>query len=486
MVDRSSTSELDSAADAIDDRDVKRHVAADAAAWGVVTATNNAMAGPLLLAHGASNMVFGVYNAAMSFFGLGTALTGLRLTGDRSSGATAFRLFLVARSVLLLLPISLIMLSSAPVELLIGILVLWAAAEGAAQPLWLSHLSGLGGDENRGARLARRSARASGAGLLVLVPVLLMLAAGSTNHALIVAYGGAAFVGLLGLRPVRLLSSRSSSQTLPQQLRFPDGLSVRFLFAISLFWFGAALNRPVLPVWISGELGAPPLYFAAAAIAAAASGMLVPRWWGKCADAHGSSALLVLTGMTASVVPWLWIVAPAWWLGVPIEMIAAGCWLGHLLGLMLRCIEMAPDESARPAFIAWTQTVQGLGATSAPLVASLMAGLLGARAVLVTSGALCLIATTQMATAGSTISTTALTRQLMASLASWTTNRELVSTPQFALEGSGSIPAPVSSPAYRPRRKSAESISLRRVLLADCQSCAGLGCSSCLGTGLAA
>ena len=34
-------------------------------------------------------------------------------------------------------------------------------------------------------------------------------------------------------------------------------------------------------------------------------------------------------------------------------------------------------------------------------------------------------------------------------------------------------------------RKSAEAISLRRILRVDCQHCAGFGCSTCFETGLA-
>ena len=383
-----------------DARAIRRRVGLEAGAWGILSTTNTAFVGPLLLSRGAGPLAFGVYNSAINLFGLGAACFGPRLARQAGGSSRAtFVALAAARSIFIAVPLLLVLTAGGAVPALIAVLVLWAAGEGIALPLWTASVAGVAEPAERGRWLAARATIAVGAGVCVVVPTLVLLSLGPTGRALQVAYAGAAVAGLVGLLQVRALGGMLPPQAAPAPWgwRPPGELDPRFLGGVFLFWFGAALNRPVLPAYVVDHLRAPASYFAVAAVAAAVAGVVTQPWWGRYADARGARAVLGISGLGAGAAPLLWAVVPVYWLGLPVEALAAGCWLGHLLGLALRGVELADDAARRPAVLAWTQLAQGAGAALAPLLAAAVVRPVGTGPILVTSGALCLGATTMLA-----------------------------------------------------------------------------------------
>lgn len=442
----------------------RRRILIEAGAWGAMTALNTAFVNPMLISRGADALALGVYAGAASLFGLGTAWLGPALaarTGSAVRPATAA--LLAARAGLLAVPLLLVAAPEGLVPILIGVLIFTAAGEGVALPLWMAFLAGLVRPAVRGRLLAdRASAAAVGAACAVLL-VLLLTWAMDAARSLPAAYVIAGLAGLISTVHVRALFRRAPAAA-PAPAGRPSFArpSLGFLGGVFGFWFGAALNRPVLPPYLIRDLGAPPAYFAAAAVVGAVGGVLIQPRWGQFGNTHGSRALLAVSGAGAAVVPLLWAVVPDFRLGILVEALAAGCWLGHLLGLTLRVVELAEDDAGRARAIAWTQAAQGTAAAIAPVAAALVVASVGPRAMLVASGIVCLAATGALADL--------LPSLPAAGAALWQRQSRLRGgawTRMLAVARRGHT-------IWAWRRW-----SFRQSLTPDCPSCRGLGCAAC-------
>lgn len=126
-------------------------------------------------------------------------------------------------------------------------------------------------------------------------------------------------------------------------------------------------------------------------------GVVVAPRWGRLGDRSGAVRVLLLCGIGMSVIPVLWALAPAYWLGFAIDMLAFSFWPGHLLGLTLRGVELAETDADRPMLLGWTNLAQGAGACLSPLIASSIVGFTGVVAVLGLSAVLRLVGTLMIA-----------------------------------------------------------------------------------------
>jgi MFS family permease len=373
----------------------------EAACWGILSAINGSLINPLLISRGASALALGVYNSGANFFGFGSGWVGPRLASRMGSVRRAtLACLLAARLIFLTLPLVLVLTERGAVWLLVGLVLVWAAGEGLALPLWTAFLTGLASPQERGRWLAMRATAATAASALVMLVLAVLLRIAPREQILPLAYGLASVAGLLSLAQLRLLFLRAPEPPLPapRSIRaLPDGPARRFLGGVLVFWFGAGLIWPVVPAYIIKELGAPTAYFAAAAVVAAGTGVLIQRRWGWLADNHGASRVLLLGGIGAGIVPALWALTPTYWLGFGIEVIAAAAWPGHTMGLTLRSVELAEHEADRPNLLAWTSLAQGTGAFFSPLIASVLVGVTGAVPLLFASAAIRLGATAVLA-----------------------------------------------------------------------------------------
>jgi MFS family permease len=134
---------------------------------------------------------------------------------------------------------------------------------------------------------------------------------------------------------------------------------------------------PVLPPYNINELNAPTSYIAGVAIVASLCSFVVQRRWGRIAHRHGPERMLFISGLGTAIVPLLWALTPVYWIGFFAEVIAAGSWPGHMLGLTIRSVDLAENKATRPQMFAWTSLAQGAGASGSPLVASVVVAYTG-------------------------------------------------------------------------------------------------------------
>jgi hypothetical protein len=466
---------------------LRRGVRVEAAAWGAFSALNAAFVGPLLVGRGASPLELGLYSGGVNLFGLGLAWLGPWLAARVGGVARTTHLaLLVARSAFVAVPLLLVATLDGAVPALIAALLVAAAGEGVALPLWTAFVAGVADPAGRGPWLAWRATVSARAAAAALVPMLALLSLWPAGRALAAAFAIAAAAGLVGAAQVRRLLRIAPPPVVPL-VRSPPrplgGPERRFLGGVFCFWFGAALNRPVLPPHLVHELHASAAYFAAAGTVAAVTGALVQPWWGRHADANGARAVFRLSGFGAGAVPLLWAVVPVAWLGLPVEAVAAGCWLGHLLGLSLRAVALAGDEGPPAGAIARVHLAQGAAAALAPLLAAVAVGSVGTVPILVASGLICLGATGIIAgdPRPAWRATPGHTRRNWLAARRGQDHRADAHDHDWPRPG---IWARDLDAAAKSRVRARLPLALRQALTIDCSSCRGLGCRTCYGSGL--
>ena len=470
-----------------DSRAIRRRMRLEAGAWGALVALNTAFISLLLISRGAEAFALAIYASGASVFGLGTGLLGALVaarTGDVSrvtlAALTLARIVFVAVSLLLAIT------SGGALPLLVATLLIWTAGEGMALPVWTAYLASLSDPAERGRWFADRAAAAAVGAAVALLPMLLLVRLTSTERSLQAVYLVAALAALMSTLQVRALFRLAPSSPPPRPRPAEQSSSspgLWFLGGVFCFWFGAALNRPVLPPYVVHQLHAPAGYFATAAVVAAVTGAGLQRWWGEYGNTRGTEALLGLSGLGAGVAPLLWAAVPDYRLGIPLEAAAAGCWLGHLLGLTLHAVELGHDDGERASVIARTQLAQGSAAALAPLIAAAFVGRVGTIPILIASGVICLGSTaimTNWVRLPSDLPAVLLPVLRLQLRRGPLGSDQVVDRLAWLQLGNESVPDARREFRVRARLP----VVLKQALSADCSSCRGLGCATCYGTGL--
>lgn len=478
---------------------IARRVQLEAGSWGALIALNTALVSLLLISRGAGAPELAVYASGASLFGLGAGVVG-PWTASRVGGAD--RVILTAiwagRAALAVVPLLLLTTENGGIPPLIAALLLWSVGEGIAQPLWIARLAGMNDPSSRSGWLSARATSAAVGAACAMLPLLLLARLLPTEAALIAAYAGAVVAGVVSAGQVGALLRVRVTPTLVRSASRPiargshAGPGLWFLGGLFAFWFGAALNRPILPPYVVIELGAPAAYFATAAVVAAMAGAGLQPRWGKLGGARGARTLLGWSGLVAGIAPLLWTVVPDYRFGIPVEVLASSCWLGHLLGLNLHAVETAEDDAQRSSVIARMQLAQGSAAAIAPVAAAAVVGTVGTSPILLTSGVVCLVATAVM------IDVARPPARLPMALGETVTRFRSITTPPWAA-WSRTIPEayePAPQAALNARslawpnrswtgqRRKRLPLPLVQALSAACPTCQGIGCRACHGIGL--
>ena len=383
-------------------RPVERRVRAEAGAWGVMRSIHDAFIQPLLIATGASQLLLGVYISGSSLLNFGAGWLGPPLAGHVGSLVkTTVACLALGRIALLAFAVYLAMVDDPSPGVLIALILAWSLGEGLAFPLWTSFIAGLADAGERGHWMAFRATSATLFTIPVMIAITTVVVVASRERALPFAYAGAAVAATTSLG-LLIRMFRAARHDAPPPKRALTSMptspeSRRFLSGVLVFWFGAALTWPILPRYITTELGAPTAYFAATQVLAGFVGVLVAPRWGRLGDRSGSVRVLLLCGIGMTVIPILWALAPVYWLGFAIDVLAFSFWPGHLLGLTLRGVELAESDADRPMLLGWTNLAQGAGACLSPLIASSIVGFTGVAAVLGLSAVLRLVGTLMIA-----------------------------------------------------------------------------------------
>jgi MFS family permease len=376
-----------------DYRHLKRTVQTEAGSWGIFSATYNAFINPLLISRDAGALALGIFNSGANLLGFGAGWIGPRIAARIGSVAKATLICLIfARLMFICIPLTLIVSGSGRVGLLVALVLAWSAGEGLALPLWTSFIAGMVRPQERGRWLAMRASAATGCSAVVLLSLAVLLRFTSKESALPFAFSLAGICSILALVQLRWLFANSSEPPIPtprSARHLPAGADTRrFLAGTAFFWFGAGFVWPVLPKYIIDGLDGPTWYFAIASFEAAIIGLFIQRRWGKIGDEAGAKRVLLIGGIGSTMVPALWSIVPVFWLGFAVEIFGSLAWPAHMMGLTLRSIELAENESDRPNLLAWTNLAQGAGACLSPLISSALVGQTGAIPLLLVSSAI--------------------------------------------------------------------------------------------------
>ena len=473
----------------------QRRVHLEAGAWGALIALNAAFVSLLLISRGAGASELAAYASGASLFGLGAGAFGPWAASRAGSARPVIAAALGAgRAAFAAVPL-LMVIDHGSIPLLIAVLLIWSAGEGIAQPLWIAHLAGRSGNAERTTCLSTRATAAAAGAAGAMLPLLVVGRLLPTDQLLVAAYVVALAAAAVSAWHVSaLLQLQSAAPNAPRRSGqgMPASPGFWFLGGLFAFWFGAALNRPVLPPYVVNELHAPAAYFATAAVVAAVAGAGLQPRWGMLAGGRGARSLLGWSGLAAGIAPLLWTMVPDYRFGIPVEVLASSCWLGHLLGLNLRAVETAEDDAQRSSVIARMQLAQGSAAAIAPVAAAAVVGTVGTSPILLTSGVVCLAATAVMIDVvrpparlpmalGETAARFRLITTPLSAAWSRTMPEAYEAVPQAALNARSQEWPDQSRTGQRRERLP---LSLVRALSAACPTCQGIGCGACHGIGL--
>ncbi|NLK08316.1 MAG: MFS transporter [Firmicutes bacterium] len=187
-------------------------------------------------------------------------------------------------------------------------------------------------------------------------------------------------------RKDRLLSNSERLQDLWQAIsQYP---AFRNYCLTSILWnFGVNFAGPLFAVYYREELGGSPGFWGVVSAAGVIATLVGQRFWGRMADEYGQKNVMLLGGIGAASLPFMWWLVPRWELAVVANFIGSFFWGGYNLAAFNLILELTPD-TRRTTFVGAYNTVAGLSSSLGPLIGGFLADIYGLRAVIVVSGIL--------------------------------------------------------------------------------------------------
>lgn len=181
-------------------------------------------------------------------------------------------------------------------------------------------------------------------------------------------------------------SLREKWQTVQQIFsRYP---TFRNYCGTSILWnFAVFLAGPLVAVHYRSNLGGDPGFWGVVTAGNLVAVMIGQRYWGRLVDRFGSKNVMLVGGIGAVLVPFMWWVIPNYELAVLVNFIGGFCWGGYNLAAFNLILEITP-ERGRTMYIGIYNTVAGLASSIGPLVGGILADSWGLRPVLIASGIL--------------------------------------------------------------------------------------------------
>jgi MFS family permease len=274
--------------------------------------------------------------------------------------------------------------ASWPLTALLAVVTVSALSTMLVTPVWLAWISDIVPAEIRGRFFGSRSARIAVTTLVfgILGSLLLDWSRGQGH----VAAGFAAIIVLAavaaGLASV-VLSGVSDRPSVPPTPRLYQGgwlrpvrdFEYRRILRVFVVWnFAVGLSAPFFAPHMLVNLKMSflliGLYSGATSILAVASN----RPWGKLIDRFGSRNVLTLCGAGIGLIPLIWLVPRAGYLGILVfEAIYSGLlWAGFNLAAFTLPIDKSPRDD-RAYYLAWFAAVTGLAFFAASILGGLLA-----------------------------------------------------------------------------------------------------------------
>ena len=193
--------------------------------------------------------------------------------------------------------------------------------------------------------------------------------------------------------PVPPLPKRSISREQPARLKdwwyaISKYTAFRNYCLTSMLWnFGVSFAGPLFSVYYRQDLGGDPGFWGVVTASGLIASLVSQRFWGPMADRYGQKNVMLLGGIGAASLPFLWWLVPRYELAVVAQFIGSFCWGGYNLAAFNLILEITPDEG-RTTFVGIYNTMSGLASSIAPRIGGHLADIYGLRPVIIMSGIL--------------------------------------------------------------------------------------------------
>jgi len=164
------------------------------------------------------------------------------------------------------------------------------------------------------------------------------------------------------------------------------------LCAVSTLWsFGVNIASPFFIVFLADQVQAPAATLGVVSAVSTLSALPAQRLFGVWVDRKGTAWVKRLTGFLIPVVPALWGFIRHSWQAYPLQVFSGFVWAGYNLATFNFLLEMTPEET-RPRFVAFQQSLMGLGMTAGAALGGWIAETWGYTPVFLTSAGARLLA----------------------------------------------------------------------------------------------
>lgn len=159
------------------------------------------------------------------------------------------------------------------------------------------------------------------------------------------------------------------------------------LCAVSTLWsFGVNIASPFFIVFLAEQVQASAATLGLVSAVSTLSALPAQRLFGTWVDRKGTAWVKRLTGFLIPVVPGLWGFIQQPWQAYPLQVFSGFVWAGYNLATFNFLLEMTPEET-RPRFVAFQQSLVGLGMTVGAALGGWIAEAWGYRPVFLISAA---------------------------------------------------------------------------------------------------
>lgn len=371
---------------------------------GMFANASENMIGPFLalfaLALGATKGQVGLLSALPAFISNSLQIPSARLTerwGDRKQ-LVVITSIMSRMTILGIATVPLLLEGEAAIYTFIGLVTLRGLFSSIGVPGWTSIMADITLKDSRGRYFAYRNMMCN----LAALGGSLIAGWLVKGYDFPLGYQVSFFVALgLGLAasytysnmPVPPLPKRSISREQPARLKdwwyaISKYTAFRNYCLTSMLWnFGVSFAGPLFSVYYRQDLGGDPGFWGVVTASGLIASLVSQRFWGPMADRYGQKNVMLLGGIGAASLPFLWWLVPRYELAVVAQFIGSFCWGGYNLAAFNLILEITPDEG-RTTFVGIYNTMSGLASSIAPLIGGHLADIYGLRPVIIMSGIL--------------------------------------------------------------------------------------------------
>ncbi len=142
--------------------------------------------------------------------------------------------------------------------------------------------------------------------------------------------------------------------------RLPQSNFARYAILSGLFMFAVAIVSPFFAVFLLREAGFNYLFYTLIISGTILTTYATQRYWGSFADRYGNFKIIVLTAVSISLIPFLWIFSRNFYYLVVIQLFAGFLWAGFNL-TSVNFIYDAAMVQKRERCIAYYNFLSGIG-----------------------------------------------------------------------------------------------------------------------------